>query len=215
MFKKIFFPLINVFFSADGFSTKQARCMKCRGRAAQRLFLTLLFLPAHINHWQFLLKTCPSGLLISPAAFLSRFSGHNRTLWTIDAPITTPDLSARRAGFNIHFQIPNLTLLFLLPWQQHYGLPHTLLTVSSSLKRISRVTDRVIYHNCHLAQRLWSAGNKGAATCFFSVWLCLIRLHSPMKHDSHNNLVSLCICGLCCLEYDTMTFETFLSSLPL
>lgn len=109
----------------------------------------------------------------------------NRSLWTADTSITTPDLSVRHTGFNIHFQIPNLTWLLLLPWQQHHGLPHTLLAVSSILKRIPRVTDGVIYHTYHLVQKLWSASNKGAATCFFPAYshVSLDSLLSPIKHD--------------------------------
>lgn len=107
-------------------------------------------------------EDCSSGLL-------SHLSGHNTSLWTIDTCITTPDQSERN---------------ILLPWQQHYSLPHTLLAVRSILKGIPRVTDRVIYHTCHLAQRplwsmqqLWSARcNNRAATCICQAQPCFIRL---------------------------------------
>ena len=99
-------------------------------------------------------EDCSSGLLSC-----SRLCGHNTCLWTIDTCITTPDQSERN---------------ILLPWQQHYSLPHILLAVRSLLKGMPRVTDRVIYHTCHLVQRLllsmqqlWSARCKNrAATCF-------------------------------------------------
>lgn len=119
----------------------------------------------------------------------------NRSLWTADTSITTPDLSVRHTGFNIYFQIPNLTSLSPLPWQQHHGLPHTLLTVSGILKRIPRVTDRVIYHTCHLVRKLWSTSNKGAATCFFPAYshISLDSLLSPIKHDKRTLQVYVCI----------------------
>lgn len=127
----------------------------------QRLSCTAFpaILPLTIPPERLLREDCSSGL--QPC---SRLSGHNTSLWTTDTCITTPEQPVRHASFKIHLQIPNLTLLFLLPWQQHYSSPHTLLAVSSILRGILRVTDRVIYHTCHLAQRLllsmqqlWSA----------------------------------------------------------
>lgn len=134
----------------------------------------------HSPYTWLLRKDCSSGLQPRSCLF-----GHNARLSTIDTCITTLDQSVRHTDFKIHPQIPNLTLPLLLPWQQHYSSPHTLLTVSSMLKGISRVTDRVIYHTCHQAQRLllslqqlWSAS--GTATCFRQAWPCFIRLLSNL-----------------------------------
>lgn len=73
----------------------------------------------------------------------------------------------------------------LLPCQQHYSSSHTLLAVSSILKGIPKVTERVVYHTCHLGQRLlllqqlWSTRcNNRGVTCFCPAETLFIRLFS-------------------------------------
>lgn len=100
---------------------------------------------------------CRRFLTGDASSSLQSCSGHSKRHRTADTWITTSDRSVTLVGFKTHLQTPKLTRLLLLPWQQHHGSPHALLTVSSSLRKIPEVTNEVIYHTCHLAHGLLSA----------------------------------------------------------
>lgn len=95
-------------------------------------------------------KALQRRLLIRPAASSVRSQYKPLDCWHSNH---TSDHSVAYTRLRVRLQMPELTSLFLQPWQQPCSSPHTLLTVSSILKGVSGVTDRVIYHTCHQAKK--------------------------------------------------------------
>lgn len=121
----------------------------CDSLVTQRFNCTAL-ITTSTSPTQSFQKPLQRRLLIGPATSSVRSQYKPSDCWHSNH---TSDHSVAYTRLKVRLQMPELTSLFLQPWQQPYSSPHTLLTVSSIFKGVPGVTDRVIYHTCHLAKK--------------------------------------------------------------